>query len=161
MSNPTGDATGEVGTHAVDNPDAPLPTAEATRPAPEGDKQDAQTNSAERRAENLGDVVVNPELTHGVDPFTGEELTLEDAAAQGIPVMVPEGKGDIRRDVTVPSHIQAPPVEQVAPGELSKRNSSTTERVAARSTGAAATGETAPAPQPAKQTAAKKAAAKR
>lgn len=123
----TGDASEE---HSVDNADAGTPATEPfpTAPAPEGEQAEAQKASAERRAENLPEKQVEAELTHGVDPVDGSELPLAQAQATGQPVMVPESKGDIRTDVTYPRHIQAPPVEQVAPGELTKRNSSTEVR---------------------------------
>lgn len=128
MARPTGDASDK---HQVDNADAGVEGPD-TPPAPASpDELEAQKASAARRADALPVKQVTAELTHGVDPVDGSELPLAEAQATGQPVMIPEGKGDIRRDVTFPQHIQAPPVEQVVPSVLTKRNSSTKQRVTA------------------------------
>ncbi len=115
------------GRHQVDNAGAPLDTRGGPAPAPTGETKAVQERAAAQTAKNLGPTIRTPELRHGVDPATGEELPVADALAAGTPVMKPESKGDMS-DVTMPSHVQAPPVEQVEPGVLTKRNSSTSER---------------------------------
>lgn len=126
-------------TPSVDNPGAPLSgstdpvTDHPPLEAPSGAEADAQAADAEKRAENLGDKVVESELRNPIDPVTGEESPDGINEARGIvsvAPMVPESKGDIRTDVTWPSHVQAPPAAQVAgaPRTASKATSSTSER---------------------------------
>lgn len=97
--------------HEVTNADAE--PVEDT-PDDDSDVTEAAEHAAEARAEATPPTQVEPELKHGVDPITGGELPLDEARREGIPVMSPESRGDIRTDVTFPQHIQAPPAAQVA-----------------------------------------------
>jgi hypothetical protein len=125
MARTTGDASEK---HSVDNAEAGVAGPDAPPREASADELEAQKASAGRRAENVRQDVT-AELTHGVNAITGEEEEVPKVASGNpVPVMVPESKGTIENDVTWPQHVQAPPVEQVAPGELSKRNSSTSQR---------------------------------
>lgn len=137
-SAPTEDRTDE--THAVENADAGTTAGEVaggTNDREAGNVPDevaaARESDAGRRA--VDSVRTEAELAHGVDPISGGEKSVDEARADGVPVMVPQSKGDIRTDVTFPRHIQAPPVEQVAGDQLTKANSSTAQRVAAQRQG--------------------------
>lgn len=128
VTDPKADHTTD--THTVDNADAKQPggTDPGPRPEPGDARKAALEADAARRAENLRPPTKAPELRSGVDPITGAELDIDAARAAGRPVMVPESKGRIETDVTFPSHIQAPPVEQLDEGGLTKATSSTKER---------------------------------
>lgn len=122
-------STDELGnTHSVDNADA-QPGVHPTLETPGGETEARRKEGAERRAEGITSVRVEAELSEGVDPMTGEELSVETALRDGKTVMKPESKGD-ESDLIMPSHVQAPPVEQVT-GGLTKANSSTRQRVEA------------------------------
>ena len=127
--------------HKLDNADAPVSGATGTT-ATRGDTGDnpsdaeleARAHSDAQRADATPKPKVEAELSEGVDPITGGEKSVTEAVVDRVPVMVPESKGDIRTDVTWPTHVQAPPAAQVA-GEMSKANSSTRQREAAARNG--------------------------
>ena len=117
----------------VEHPVEPGGTTEVEKSSDLSARDAARQADADRRAETLAPVEKDAELVHAVNPLTGGPVDeeLERAVATlSVPVMKPESRGDMS-DITWPLHVQAPPVEQVAPEKLTKANSSTRQREAA------------------------------